>query len=258
MAKNRNKNTSRALFYLSIFLLLVAGYWYAKKFDLFEDSDVTFVQYPAFGIEIPTDYTIHGIDVSHHQKSVNWKLVKQMKVADIRIGFSFIKATEGIGMVDDMFRRNWRKSKEVGVIRGAYHYFVPYKSGKAQAENFIQTVELLPGDLPPVLDVETLGGSNATEMKQNAKEWLQTVEEYYKVKPIIYTGVDFYSKNLGDDFNKYPLWAAHYQQKTEPRINRPWNIWQHNEGGHVNGIITTVDFNAFYGDSIAFKKMLLK
>lgn len=249
----------RKKFFISLVViaLLVAGYWYGKRYYFF-DGDVTFVRYPAFGIEVPTDYSIHGIDVSHHNKSINWTLVKQMRVANIKLNFSFIKATEGIEMVDDMFYRNWKKSREVGIIRGAYHYFIPYKSGKAQAENFITTVDLEKGDLPPVLDVETLNGSTATELKQHVKEWLQTVEATYKVKPIIYSGVDFYSKYLGDEFNAYPFWAAHYQQKCQPRINRTWNIWQHNDCGRVDGIATNVDFNAFNGDSIAFESLLIK
>lgn len=258
MATRRKNTLSKILMAVSIAGLLAVGYWYAKRIDIFNDNDTTFVRYPAFGIEVPTDFTIHGIDVSRYQKSINWKLVKQMKVENIKLGFSFIKATEGIGFVDDMFRRNWKKSKEAGVIRGAYHYFIPYKSGKAQAENFIGTVDLLPGDMPPVLDVETVTGSNAKELKQNVKEWLQTIETTYKVKPIIYTGVDFYARYLGNDFDEYPLWAAHYQQKKEPRISRPWNIWQHNESGRVNGISTGVDFNAFNGDSVAFRGMLMK
>lgn len=258
MARKRKNILSQFLISIAIIGLLAVGYWYAKRFDLFDDNDTTFVRYPAFGIEMPTDFTIHGIDVSRYQKSINWKLVKQMKVENIKLGFSFIKATEGIGFVDDMFRRNWKKCKEAGVVRGAYHYFIPYKSGKAQAENFIETVDLLPGDFPPVLDVETVTGSNAIELKQNVKEWLQTIETNYKVKPIIYTGVDFYARYLGNDFDTYPLWAAHYQQKKQPRISRAWNIWQHNEGGRVNGINTAVDFNAFNGDSLAFRSMLLK
>ena len=248
----------KVVIYFSLAALLVVGFWYAKRYGLFFDGDVTFVRYPAFGIEVPTDFSIHGIDVSHHNKSINWMLVKQMQVLNIKLSFSFIKATEGVEFVDDMFRRNWKKSREVGMVRGAYHYFIPYKSGKAQAENFIQNVELQKGDLPPVLDVETLNGSSVTELKQNAKEWLQTIEAAYKVRPIIYSGVDFYSKYLGDEFNSYPLWAAHYQQKCQPHISRNWNIWQHNECGHVNGIATNVDFNAFNGDSIAFEKMLVK
>lgn len=254
----RKKNQKRLFIFTILIAVLVISFWFAKRYDFFNDSETTFTRYPAFGIEIPTDYRIHGIDVSRYQRRINWTMVKQMRVDSIRIGFCFMKATEGIGMVDEQYRRNWKKSKEVNMVRGAYHYFIPYKSGKAQAENFIETVDLEPGDLPPVLDLETLSGSNVKEMQQNAKEWLTTIEDYYKVKPIIYTGVDFYKRNLNGAFDSYPLWAAHYQHHRQPDIIRNWTLWQHNESGHVNGIEGTVDFNAFNGDSASFRLLLVK
>jgi lysozyme len=231
---------------------------YLATTPLLKEEDTTFVRYPAFGIFIPTEYHIHGIDVSHHNKSINWKLVKNMRVENIRLGFSFMKATEGLTFVDDQFARNWKRSKQAGVVRGAYHYLLPYKSGEAQAQNFINTVDLQPGDLPPVLDVETIGGSNVAELRKNALEWLETVETYYGVEPIVYTGVDFYAKYLGEDFDDYPLWVAHYDQLHRPRIERRWNLWQHSMTGHVSGIQTFVDFNAFNGDSTDFRELLVK
>ena len=259
----RSFKANRTLAYLmlipAVAAIAVFAYRFTRTTNLFdEDTDVTFVRYPAFGISIPAEYTIHGIDVSHHNKSINWKLVQQMKVEKIRLGFSFMKATEGLSFVDDQFARNWRKSRQAGMIRGAYHYFIGYKSGKEQAQNFINTVTLGPGDLPPVLDIETMSGSNVAELKKNALEWLDKIEAHYGVQPIIYTGVDFYAKYLGNAFNDYPLWVAHYQQLHQPRINRAWIIWQHNMAGHVNGIASFVDFNAFNGDSTAFKKLLIK
>lgn len=253
------KKTIYKITVMAFFAVVAAvTFLYIRYKDLLFDSEVTFVRYPAFGIDMPTDYSIHGIDVSRYQKKVNWWLVKKMKVDKINLQFCFIKATEGISMVDEQFNRNWNKSKDVGMIRGAYHYFIPYSSGKAQAQNFIETVELQKGDLPPVLDIETISGSTITELKKNAKEWLQTVQDYYKVKPVIYSGADFYTRYLGDDFSGYPLWVAHYEQKKRPSVMREWIIWQHNQTGHVNGIETYVDFNAFSGDSNAFKKLLIQ
>ena len=95
-------------------------------------------------------------------------------------------------------------------------------------------------------------------MQQRVEDWLQLVEKKYKVKPIIYTNVDFYKTFLSGKFDDYPLWVAHYLVKDKPRINRDWIFWQHNEKGHVNGIRSFVDFNVFNGDSLAFKKLLMK
>jgi lysozyme len=77
------------------------------------------------------------------------------------------------------------------------------------------------------------------------------------VKPIIYTNVDFYKRNLGTCFDNYPLWVAHYYQPSQPRIKRDWLFWQHSEEGRVNGILSKVDFNVFGGDSLEFRSILM-
>lgn len=234
-----------------ITVVIVVGYdwWLSRK--------SRFVRYPAFGISIPENYLIHGIDVSKYQQTISWESVKEMKVKNVQLGFVFIKATEGIVNTDPQFKRNWKKSKQAGMIRGAYHFFLATKDGRQQAENFISEVDLEVGDLPPVVDIEQTYGVSTTVLKKELKEWLDIVENYYGVKPIIYTGVDFYSRYLGKEFNSYPLWAAHYYQYDTPRINRNWDFWQHSEEGRVNGILSKVDFNVFNGDSLQFRNLLM-
>lgn len=215
------------------------------------------VRYPEFGISIPSNYGIHGIDVSRYQQTISWKLVKQMKANDIRLGFAFIKATEGASLVDPFFQRNWKKAREAGMIRGAYHFFNPKKDGKSQAQRFIKTVALQSGDLPPVLDIEKGWGVSKSRLQQEVRAWLLAVEAAYGVKPILYTYVTFYEKYLQGAFDDYPLWIAHYYQPGSPRIGRNWHFWQHSEEGRVNGIAAKVDFNVFNGDSADFRALLL-
>ena len=216
-----------------------------------------FMNYTAFGIEIPVSYSIHGIDVSKYQDIIDWGSVKEMKVGDVQMSFAFIKATEGLTNEDAYFKRNWKKAKDAGIARGAYHYFLSTKSGKAQAQNFINSVELVAGDLPPVLDIEQTYGVSPEKLRERAKEWLTTIQDYYHVIPLVYTNVDFYKQYLKDDFDGYPLWVAHYLQKERPSIYRDWAFWQHSEGGRVSGIDTHVDFDVFNGDSTEFRKLLI-
>ena len=213
--------------------------------------------YPEFGIDIPGGYEIHGIDVSKYQSMIAWEEVKKMNINNIRLGFAFIKATEGIGNADPHFKRNWKKTKDNELIRGAYHFFIGSKDGRMQAENFIDKVELETGDLPPVLDVEQLNGATSTQLKTEVRKWLEIVENNYNVKPIIYTNVDFYNRYLGSEFDAYPLWVAHYYQLEQPRIRRGWVFWQHSDQGRVNGITSKVDFNVFKGDSLEFRQLLI-
>ena len=234
----------------------MAGIFYFLLWE--RNKRPSFVRYPEFGIALPSSYSIHGIDVSRYQDMIAWEEVEAMKVKDIRLGFAFMKATEGIGNVDPQFRRNWKKSKEAGILRGAYHFFIASKDGKMQAQNFIKEVKLAPGDLPPVLDIEQRNGASVKELQTEVKKWLTVVEEYYNVKPIIYTNVDFYNQNLGSGFDSYPLWVAHYYQSHQPRIKRGWHFWQHNDDGRVNGILRKVDFNVFAGDSLEFRNFLIR
>ncbi len=216
------------------------------------------IKYPAFGIDIPPNYLIHGIDVSRYQHTINWGDVKEMQVENIKIGFAFIKATEGINKVDEQFRRNWLGAEEAGIPKGAYHFFVAGKSGKAQADNFMETVSLKTGDLPPVLDAEQTNNVAPEKMQQEISDWLNEVENYYHIKPIIYTNIDFYNRYLKEAFGDYPVWIAHYLQPDKPRLDHDWMFWQHSENGRVDGIKTPVDFNVFSGDSTAFNNLLLQ
>lgn len=216
-----------------------------------------FVRYQEFGIDIPVNYKIHGIDVSRFQKDINWQAVKQMRVKKIRVAFAFIKATEGITRQDANFKENWEKAGKAGIVRGAYHFFYATRDPIKQAINFNNVVSLQSGDLPPVLDIETTNNLPASVIRSTAKIWLEEMEKAYKVKPIIYTNIHFYETYLGDEFDKYPLWIAHYYQQERPRSERSWLFWQHSDMGRVNGIRTTVDFNVFKGDSTDLAKLCL-
>jgi lysozyme len=256
MSRRRQKWFFR-IFLLSVLITaLIVGVSLYSKWRKYQRAAAT--HYPEFGIMIPDEYTIHGIDVSRYQNIIAWEEVKKMQVRGVSLGFSYIKATEGISNIDPRYDRNWKKAKDAGLYRGAYHFFIASKDGKMQAQHFIGKVQLEPGDLPPVLDIEQLNGVRPAELKKEALEFLQVLEEYYQVKPVIYTNVDFYERYLGKPFDKYPLWVAHYYQSNEPRISRGWSLWQHNDEGRVNGITTRVDFNVFNGDSLSFRDFLIK
>ena len=255
MAKKKATNNTGPRSLLAVLILAVVallGWWW------FSSSRPDFEHYEEFGIEVPANYSIHGIDVSKYQQRINWDMVKEMVAEDVRIGFVFIKATEGFGNMDAQFNRNWRNAGDAGITRGAYHFFLAPKSGVEQAENFIRRVELEKGDLPPVLDVEQTYGVTPDKLRTEVKAFLNRLEAHYGVKPIIYTNVEFYNKFLKGDFDNYPLWVAHYLRKDRPRIARNWAFWQYSETGNVNGIRGKVDFNVFNGDSTDFADLLIE
>lgn len=252
--KKKRGSVAKTLLKSLVFLvvLCVAGY-YIKSYLM---APVSY-KYPEFGIDIPSNYPIHGIDVSKYQSVIDWEDVKSMNVQNIRINFAYIKATEGIDLVDEQFRRNWLETDDYGITKGAYHYFIAGESGKKQARNFINIVELKKGDLPPVLDIEKNNGINPAEMNKEIGEWLNAVEHHYQTTPIIYSNLEYYSKYIRGAFDEYPIWIAHYLRPFKPGVEN-WTFWQHSEKGRVDGIKNHVDFNVFSGDSLDFQELLVK
>lgn len=258
MAAKRKKSDNiwkLLIFCIGLSIAVMLSLWI---YDWWLSRRSHYIRYDEFGIDIPANYTVHGIDVSKYQRVIDWESVKAMDIRNVHISFAFIKATEGNINEDRFFQRNWKQALDAGMVRGAYHFFLATKSGKTQAENFISSVDLLPGDLPPVLDVEQTYGVPPAKLRDRVKEWLTTIETFYRVKPIIYTSADFYTQYLSEQFDDYPLWVAHYLNQGRPRILRDWYFWQFSETGRVNGILNRVDFNVFNGDSLEFKSLLIK
>ncbi|MGYP000897634399 len=215
------------------------------------------IVYPNFGISIPAGYTTHGIDVSRYQRKIEWEDVIQMRDKGQRISFAIAKSTEGTTIVDPTFKHNWKQMSEQNLLRGAYLYFHPNRKPADQAQFFMKHTELESGDLPPVVDIEERHGMSSEKIRKCLQECLDALEQAYHTKPIIYTGADFYEQHLGEAFDSYPLWVAHYEQNDAPRIKRKWLMWQHNCKGHVNGIRGEVDFNVVNGNLALLQSLCL-
>ncbi len=188
--------------------------------------------------------TLHGIDISHYQANIDWATLTQKQ----DLHFAFVKATEGVDFHDSLFCFNWEQMKNYGVRRGAYHYFRPGACGFEQALNFLETVELSPGDLAPVLDLETTDGVPTHIMLEEARIWLQTIERSFNIRPILYTNQNFYDKYLLGVFDNYPLWIARYSEKMpELGNNNRWKFWQYSDQATMSGVNRKVDLNVFWG-----------
>ncbi len=200
-----------------------------------------------------SDFDVHGIDVSHYQKQIDWKTV-----AEQNIDFAFVKATEGLTYKDSLFVQNWAVMKDVGIRRGAYHFFRPTVSPYLQAYNFTQTVQLQVGDLPPVLDFEVVGKQHRIGIISNIQTWLSIVEEVYNITPIIYTNQKLYLKYIQGNFDDYPIWIARYNEEApDMPFDQNWTFWQYGNKGELPGIEGDVDFNVFNGDINALESLVL-
>lgn len=181
-----------------------------------------------------------GVDVSKWQGYINWDTMYSKNVR-----FGVTKATDigsvsHQGFVDETAIRNYKDMKESGILTGAYCWLDPiYFDGEYQAKYYLDNFySLYPTDLPPVVDFEDPAFSNANDFLWKLQRWLETVEMETGRMPIVYTSPGFmgyFRKDKSGFLARYPLWDAHYIQRTYPTIPYPWtkwHIWQYSHKGH--------------------------
>ncbi len=199
------------------------------------------------------NYEIHGLDISHYQKDIDFKKLKKSKYVD----FVFVKAIEGFSVKDKKFHQNWAGLKANNITRGAYHFYRPSAKAKTQALAFIRRVKLSKGDLPPVLDLEETDNRSKDIILKGVKIWLETVERHYGVKPIIYVNQDFYYNYIEGNLEEYPIWIAAYRWSKPDVREGDWQFWQYTDKGKIKGISGYVDRNVFVGNLADFKVLQL-
>lgn len=191
-----------------------------------------------------TKTRVDGIDVSHHNGWIDWEKV----AGNPQIKFAYIKATQGVGYTDPMYKRNFRGAKKAGLNVGTYHFFTSKKSGERQFNYFKSIVGRNPGNIIPMVDVEYAGGiegMTASQLQSELTVFCELIKNEYGRKPIIYTSSSIYNNMLGGKFDSYYIWIARYGITPNLKSNSKHNVWQFSENGIVEGIDYNVDLNRF-------------
>lgn len=195
-----------------------------------------------------------GIDVSHYQGRINWDRVAREE----NVCFAYVKATEGAGYIDEFYLRNLYGAKGAGIPVGSYHFFSPSASALTQLENFRSNVDPRQQDLVPIVDVEKRGKGSLVQFQRSLQAFLDGVERMFGVKPIIYTGVNFYAKYLAGRFRGYRFMVARYAEEFPGLCEDvPIVLWQYSSTSSVDGIRGHVDRSVFL-DRYSVADIMLK
>jgi lysozyme len=247
MAKRRKKaSTSRKrssrkgkmsfMWWAVVFLGIVAFvfFWYQAE----EKKETP----QHFEKTIPKGYASVGIDVSHHQGTIDWNELLIDKGFDTIIDFVYCKVTEGSDHLDTKWSTNREKLNDLGVLNGAYHYFSTKTPPRPQAAFFLEHWDEREIDLPPALDVEEEGFSDE-DLIAKMQIWLTEVERISGRRPIIYTSLNFYETKFRNKFPGYKFWLAAYSREPEYMTDPDVIHWQFSESGKLPGIEEKVDIN---------------
>lgn len=189
--------------------------------------------------QFPAHYPVHGVDVSHHNGSVDWS-----QVARSGIAFAWLKASEGGDVRDSRFRSHAAEAHAAGVRVGAYHFFTFCRAGADQAENFLAVVGETPLALPPAVDVEFVGNCrkppSPAQIRRELETWLSLVEPKLG-RAVVYTTPD------ADEALLDGLERARWIRSISAEPRGGWRFWQFEPSGHVPGIDGPVDLDVFAG-----------
>lgn len=179
-----------------------------------------------------------GIDLSHHNGRVDWEALEAES-----LDFIYLKATEGRDWKDRHFQSNWIEATRRGYHLGAYHFYILCKPWEAQAVNFIQSVEVRGGTLPPAVDLEYAHNCDPYRdeagTKADLQAFLDRLEAEYGAAPVIYTTPEFHADWIAGSFDRYPLWI----RSVDGPPGMSHAIWQYSMRGKVSGIKGDVDLN---------------
>ncbi len=112
-----------------------------------------------YGVCMPCDYEVHGIDISHYQGSIDWVQLTTNKTTKFPIHFVFMKATEGGDHADDTFPFNFDQAHRYGFLSWGHTLSFSPKTDSAKGKLISSSVRfsLFPATCPPYLMSETIG-----------------------------------------------------------------------------------------------------
>jgi lysozyme len=199
----------------------------------------------------PTADEIWGIDISHHQKEINWN-----EIGNNKPYFVFLKSTEGTTHIDTKHKAYKKKFNDLSIPSGSYHFFSYSTNGTAQAKHFLKNTKIKNGDLMPVLDVEFKNKMpNKSEVITNINEFIEHINEQVGTSPIIYCECDFYYKYLKDNLmSECSYWISDFWR--EPKCD--YILWQKTDKFQHKAFKGTVDFNILKGTKNDLNNLLIK
>ena len=193
-----------------------------------------------------------GIDVSSHQKEIDWGQVAAAGVEFAMIRAGYRGYTKGTLNEDPYFRQNIQGALAAGLKVGVYFFSqaITVEEALEEARYTLQLIQSYPITFPVVFDWEEQ--DKDTSRTQGTEEEVITacaIAFCETVKAAGYTPMFYaspskaYKLDLGY-LSGYPFWLAHYTKDMVPTSYKyHFDIWQYTSKGSIPGIDGNVDVN---------------
>lgn len=192
-----------------------------------------------------------GVDVSHHQGTIDWQKVKAAgyDFVIVRLGYRGYGVAGNISL-DREFENNVEGAKNAGLEVGVYFFAQAVNEAEAieEADFVINHLKNHNITLPVVYDPESILDDIARTDNVTGEQFTKnTVAFCNRVKeagyePMVYSNMLWEAYNLNlEELADYPIWYADYEAL--PQTPYKFEYWQYTNEGRVDGIAGNVDIN---------------
>ena len=192
------------------------------------------------------DASYTGIDVSHHQGTIDWEKVKNSGVdfAIIRCGFAEDKTEYD----DRCWQYNVSECERLDIPYGVYlySYAESVEDALSEADHVLRLVEGHNLSLPVYYDLEENSMiESGLDLAAVAKAFCGKVSQAgYPVG--VYANLNWWTYYLTDEcFDNWHRWVARWNETCG--YDGEYAVWQYTDMGFVEGIDTNVDMNFLIG-----------
>lgn len=186
-----------------------------------------------------------GIDVSHHQGTVDWKKVKAdgVEFAIIRCGLGMDQTNQD----DTQWLNNVKGCEENNIPYGVYLYSYADTVARAQseAEHVLRLVKGHTLQYPIYYDIEdnsVLGKVSTDQLGKIAETFVNKIKAAGYQTGVYSNKYNFETYLTSNVFDQWNKWVAQYNS-VSCTYNKKYQIWQATDKGTVDGINGAVDID---------------
>jgi lysozyme len=215
---------------------------------------------PFYNLRNDVPVVIYGIDLSHHNGTVDWAQIKKNSTP---VSFAYIKCTHGAVLIDPKCVEHSNGAFGAKIKFGFYHFATlssrnVVSDATAEAKAFDAAMKIMaPCRLMPALHIETNDKNlSPAEIQLWITTFLLVMNSLGRKNIMLYGKREFFDAHLSANhpFGNLPLWHSQYTASTTPHLPGGWNkytIWQFSETGKVDGVGTNCDISRSTSDFLA-------
>ena len=196
--------------------------------------------------------SVLGIDVSTHQKQIDWEQVKAAGIEFVMIRIGYRGSEQGLLFEDEWCQRNYEGAKAAGLKIGAYWFSQSISPQEAveEAKYAMKIIKNWQLDMPLVYDWEFISEESRTGFVEARLLTDCTLAFCREVEKAGYDAMIYFNPTQSrkqmhlEELTDYGFWLAMYSE--EMTYEYKVDMWQYTCEGSVPGIEGNVDINLYF------------